>query len=50
MQGIGMNAHTTAEYFTHDFWHDHAPAPALARELYYSTNFYTECVLTSSLD
>jgi hypothetical protein len=45
-RGIGMDAHTTAMYFTHDFWFNDAPAPALAREVYYSTNWYTEYTLS----
>jgi hypothetical protein len=46
LQGIGMDAHTTAEHFTHDFWHNHAPSPQFAREIYYSTNWYTEYALS----
>ena len=45
-RGIGMDAHTTAMYFTHDFWFNDAPAPQLAREVYYSTNWYTEYTLS----
>ena len=41
-----MDAHTTAMYFTHDFWFNDAPAPGLAREVYYSTNWYTEYTLS----
>jgi arylsulfatase A-like enzyme len=37
-----MTAHATAEDFTKDFWHDRAPGADLAKQVYYSTNFYTD--------
>ena len=41
-----MTAHATSKYFALDFWEDQAPAAALARSVYYSTNFYTERTLS----